>query len=111
MNKFALGLVVGSAAGFVFSLFKDENGNRVGKPLKREYDGFKHDATDFKHSIQSFKNSSNKLNDSLPTAQRAVSDIGDEVNHYQTRSNKILKNMKKQSDQLNQHLGNDTKKN
>ena len=78
ISKFGFGLMAGFAAGMAVSLFKDENGQRLGAPLKRDLESFQHDAMSLLDGINKAKQASADLMANMPAAERAISDIGDE---------------------------------
>ena len=55
MKSFSLGLVFGTCAGLVFSLFKDQNGDRLGTNLKSNLIDTKNDATNLQQSLEKAK--------------------------------------------------------
>lgn len=110
MNKFGIGLVAGLAAGFVASLVKKDDGQRLGAPLKRDVDSFMHDAKSLANGIQNAKKASQDLASSLPEAERAVSDISDDVSHYSERIQPIVSNMESDAQNIETDLKNTTKK-
>ncbi|MGQ5709655.1 hypothetical protein [Lactobacillus sp. PSON] len=111
MSKFGLGLAAGAAAGFVLSLFKDQNGNRLGASIKRDFDSFMYDAESLAEGIQNAKKASYELTQSLPQAERAVSDISDDVSHYSERIAPDVTNIEKSAQKIETDLDNTTKKN
>ena len=111
MSKFGLGLVAGAAAGFVISLFKGQDGKRLGAPIKRDFDSFMYDAESLAEGIQNAKKASQELTQSLPEAQRAISDISDDVKHYGERIEPDVNNIEKSTHKIEADLDNSPKKN
>lgn len=110
MNKFGFGLLAGAAAGFVASLLKNDQGQRLGAPIKRDADSFMHDAKSLANGIQSAKQASQDLTKTLPAAERAVSDISDNVSHYGERIQPIVSNIESDAQNIENDLANTTKK-
>ncbi|MBW8009055.1 hypothetical protein IMAU30115_00935 [Lactobacillus helveticus] len=105
MKHFLLGTVFGAAAGLVFSCMKDDEGNRPGKPLKAEFDAFKHEANRFNQALQKAKKASQELNEQMPQAERTISDLSDDVEKYSRHIDPTVDKIKQKSDQLNQDFG------
>lgn len=107
MKNLGLGLLLGATSGLILSLIKDENGNRLGKPLKVNAEAINHEVSNLKDSIANAKTASHKLAGELPEARRAVSDITDDVRKYQRHSQNDLDEMKYRVNQINNHLASD----
>ena len=104
ISKFGFGLIAGFAAGMAVSLFKDENGQRLGAPLKRDLESFQHDAMSLLDGINKAKQASADLMANMPAAERAISDIGDDVHHYEERTAPIINNIKRDADEVDDDL-------
>ena len=111
MKRFLLGLVFGSAAGFVFSCLKDSNGDRPGKPLKEEFDAVKHEAGHFSTALQKAKKATQELNEQMPAAQRTISDLSDNVEKYSRHIQPTVDRIKQKGDEINQDLNSITGEN
>lgn len=111
MKHFGLGLLLGATAGLLASFLKDENGERVGAPLKHEVEGLKDDAQHLATGLNKAKKASAELRQNMPVAQRAISDIETEVSRYQDHTDRIVKNMEYQTRQINAKVSDDDKKN
>lgn len=93
MKHFSLGLLFGATAGLVLSLVKDQNGERLGQPLKKGYDEGVDEAKDLKGSINKAKDASQRLAENMPAAKEAISGIADDVENYQSHSKRIVDEM------------------
>ena len=62
MKSFSLGLVFGTCPGLVFSLFKDQNGDRLGTNLKSNLIDTKNDATNLQQSLEKAKEAVKRFN-------------------------------------------------
>ena len=109
MKSFSLGLVFGTCAGLVFSLFKDQNGDRLGTNLKSNLIDTKNDATDLQQSLEKAKEAANRLNENLPAAERAINDIEDDVKNYQDHTKYALNEIQYHTDQIKNKLDSSSK--
>lgn len=102
--NFLLGAVFGTAAGVVFSCLRDSDGNRPGKPLKVEFDAFKHESQRFNAALTKAKKASQELNAQMPAAKRTISDLSDDVKNYTRHIEPQVDKIKQKSDALKQDL-------
>lgn len=109
MKHFGLGLIFGVSAGLVLSLFKDKNGDRLGKPLKENVAALKTDATALSHSIAKAKKASQELNASLPAAAKAIDGIATDVEDYQNHTANTISRMENTTQRI-QNKFEDSKK-
>ena len=100
MKHFGLGLVFGASAGFVLSLFSDKDGNRLGKNLKKNIEDTVLDATNLQTGLHKALDASNRLNENMPQASRAISDISDDFNKFKEHSQYLRDDMKYQAKKI-----------
>ncbi len=110
MKHFALGLILGGVTGLLASFLKDENGQRIGAPLKENFAGLQDDAKQLKHGLNKAKKAAAELHQDLPAAKRAVSDIADDVDRYQDHTEETIDDIEKQVQKINKHTADQTKK-
>ena len=106
ISKFGFGLMAGFAAGMAVSLFKDENGIRLGATLKGDLESLHHDSMSLLDGINKAKHARADLMANMPAAERAISDIGDDVHHYEERTAPIINNIKRDADEVDDDLEN-----
>lgn len=100
MKHFSLGLAVGAAFGMVLSLFKDQNGNRLGKPLSDQFQGTKEDANSLKKAIANLKRAKQNLVAALPQAEKTYTELENEIEYYQMGISRLLKDLQERADSL-----------
>ena len=110
MKHFGLGVIIGTAAGFAISLLKDENGNRLGKPLKEDIDEFQKASVNLVDGLNKAKKASQDLNAALPEAEKAIEGISEDVNTYQIHTERTIKNLQADAEEISKKFENDTKK-
>lgn len=111
MKHFLFGLLLGSSLGLLSSFLKDENGQRVGKPLKDEIEGLRSNRAELSSSLKKAKRARNKLAAGLPAAKRAISDIQDEVTHFEQHSQRTVNDLQYQSKRISQKISGQDRKN
>lgn len=99
-SSLGFGLVFGTAAGLVISLFKDQNGQRLGAPLKKSFEETKNEASHLANSIHHAKEAAERLNQALPEAQRGIDDISSDIKNYQRNTRHITNEIEYQSQRL-----------
>lgn len=109
MKHFGLGLVFGLSAGLVLSLFKDENGERLGQPLKKGYDEGVDEAKNLKSSFDKAKDASQRLKENMPAAQAAITGIANDVENYQAHTERTVKDLEHQANKIQEKLDSNSK--
>ena len=104
MKKFTLGFILGASAGLLASFLKNEDGSRVGAPLKAEFDGLKDDFQDLSNGVNSAKNALADLEKNLPDASKTIDEIGNDIRHYQDQSSRTIEELEKATDNLEQKM-------
>lgn len=84
MRKFSLGVFLGLTSGVILSLLQNKNGQRLGSPIKENFDSATHDVKKIHKSIDNAKDTQKKLIAALPVAQKSINDINDSVKKYHT---------------------------
>ncbi|MBC6342905.1 hypothetical protein ERK18_07825 [Lactobacillus kimbladii] len=108
MKHFSLGLAVGAGFGFVLSLFKDQNGNRLFPSVQKPINSVKEDINDLAVSNKKLKTAKQELKESLPEAKRAISELQNEVEYYQISINRIIAKLKGKASAINRNIENET---
>lgn len=111
MKHFGLGLLIGSTIGLFASFLKDDKGERVGAPLKKEFLAFKEDVTHLSASLKKAQRASAELRRNMPAAQRAITDINDDVAHYQDHTQRALNQIEHKTKQIEAKVNAEHKKN
>ncbi|WEV70438.1 hypothetical protein OZY43_05645 [Lactobacillus sp. ESL0785] len=106
MKHFSLGLMTGAALGIVLSMFKTKSGDRIGKPIKREFNGAKEDANSLLNAANDFKQAKQELTQALPQAQKTIGALQDEIKYYQKKMPSLIENLKDAEKAINHDLKN-----
>ena len=107
MKHFSLGLAVGAGFGFVLSLFKDQNGNRLFPSVQKSINSVKEDINDLAISNKKLKTAKQELKESLPEAKRAISELQNEVEYYQIGINRVIARLKGKASAINRNIENE----
>lgn len=100
MKHFSLGLAVGAGFGMVLSLFKDQNGHRLGRPIQKQFSGTKNDLDDLTQAINKLKIAQQELTDALPNAQIAYTELEKEIEYYQISISRLISKLQEQAGTL-----------
>lgn len=93
MKHFLLGFICGLVSGWSLSFLKEKDGQRIGTNFKEGSIAFKDDAVRLGHGLKKAYRANKTLNQHLPAAKQAVSDLQNDVHRYQQKTGSILQTM------------------
>lgn len=100
MKHFSLGLAVGAGFGMVLSLFEDKNGNRLAKPVQKQFSAVKDDVTSLTNAIADLKTAQQELKDATPIAKQGLTEVEKEIEYYQLSVSRIVDSLQQELDKL-----------
>ncbi|MDF7669553.1 hypothetical protein [Lactobacillus sp. ESL0703] len=110
MKHFSLGAAAGAVIGIVLSLLTDKEGSRFGAPIKREVDETKEDTSNFLTAIANLKDAKQELADAIPLAEKSIIALQKDIEYYQMKLDRLIKDLKEQNNNLTSDLAAKTKK-
>lgn len=104
MNKFTVGVILGSFAGILCSMLKDQDNVRLGDKFKDKLTILANDSQEFANSLEKTKLASQNLQEKLPIAQRAACGIEKDIKNFQENTQHITNEIEYDSKKINHKI-------